>query len=66
MDKQHGFTQKVEHIALQRSEYKRIRFMVEISQYDPAMLIWIDETGSDRRRSVRMHGYNIRGIPTTL
>lgn len=62
--KQQGFTyKKVELIALQRSEEKRIQFMSEISQYRPDMLIWIDETGSDRRKSVRMHGYSLRGIP---
>ena len=61
---QHGCThKKVELIALQRSEEKRITFMAEISQYRPDMLVWIDETGSDRRKSVRMHGYSLRGIP---
>lgn len=62
--KQQGFTyKKVEIIALQRSEEKRIEFMAEISQHEPEMLIWIDETGSDRRKSVRTHGYSLRGIP---
>lgn len=27
------------------------------------MFIWIDETGSDRRKSVRNYGYSLRGIP---
>ena len=49
--------------ALQRSDEKRAEFMAEISQFDPNMLIWIDETGSDRRKSVRMYGYSLRGIP---
>ena len=31
--------------------------------YDPAMLIWIDETGCDRRNTVRKFGYSIRGMP---
>ena len=62
--KQQGFThKKVQLIALQRSEEKRITFMAEISQYRPDMLIWIDETGSDRRKSVRSYGYALRGIP---
>ena len=62
--KQQGFTyKKAEVIALQRSEEKRIEFMTKIIHYDPDMLIFIDETGSDRRRSVRTHGYCLRGIP---
>ena len=51
-------------IALQRSEQKRIEFMAHISQYHPDMLIWIDETGSDRRKSVRRYGYSLRGKPS--
>ena len=30
---------------------------------DPSMLIWIDETGSDRRNALRKYGYGIRGQP---
>ena len=37
--------------------------MAHISIYDPAMLIWIDETGCDRRNTVRKFGYSIRGMP---
>ena len=48
-------------IALQQSETKRIQFMSEISIYDPDMLIWIDETGSTRRNSIRSYGYSLRG-----
>ena len=45
--RQQGFTHmKVESIALQRSEEKRIKFMADISHYDPEMLIRIDEMGS--------------------
>ena len=35
--------------------------MSEISIYDPDMLIWIDETGSTRRNSIRSYGYSLRG-----
>ena len=34
-----------------------------MSIYDPAMLIFIDETGSDRRASIRRYGYSLRGKP---
>ena len=61
--KQHGFTRKkMETIALQRSEAKRIEYMAEICMYDSDMLIWIDETGSDRRKEVRKYGYSLRGM----
>ena len=60
--KQRGFTRKkVQSIALQQSEIKRIQFMSEISVYDPDMLIWIDETGSTRRNSIHSYGYSLRG-----
>ena len=55
--------QKIQHIALQRSEVCRARFMSEISIYDPAMLVWVDETGCDRQNSMRKFGYSVRGIP---
>lgn len=58
-----GMTRKkIRTIALQRSENRRAEFMAEISQFDANMLVWIDETGSDRRNSVRAYGYAIRGL----
>ena len=54
--------QVIRHVALQRSEYARAKFMAEVSVYDPSMLIWVDESGSDRRNSTRKYGYSIRGI----
>ena len=61
--KQRGFTRKKVQciIALQQSETKRIQFMSEVSVYDPDMLIWIDETCSTRRNSIRSYGYSLRG-----
>lgn len=55
--------QRIQRIALQRSDECRARFMAEISMYDPEMLVWIDETGCDRRNSLRRYGYSIRGMP---
>ena len=41
--------EKVQVIALQQSEQRRIEFMVQIAaSYNPDMFIWIDETGSDQ------------------
>ena len=55
--------QKIQHIALQRSDMCRARYMSEISIYDPSMFIWIDETGCDRRNSMRRYGYSMKGLP---
>jgi len=54
--------QKVKVIALQRSEDLRIKFMAEVSAFEPQMFIWIDETGMDRRNAIRSYGYSIRGL----
>ena len=27
------------------------------------MLVWVDESGCDRRNTIRKYGYSIRGIP---
>lgn len=57
------FTRKrVQVIALQQNEETRIEFMSEVSAYDPNMFIWVDETGSDRRKSIRQYGYSLRGM----
>ena len=47
---------------LQQSDEQRARFMAEVSVYDPYMLIWIDESGCDRRHSRRKRAYSLRGI----
>ena len=37
--------------------------MSEISIYDPAMLVWVDEKGCDQRNNMRKYGYSVWGIP---
>ena len=57
--------QVIRHVALQRSEYARAKlFMAKVSVYDPFVLIWVNESGSDtsKRNSTRKYGYSIRGI----
>ena len=44
--------QKFGSIAIQRSDETRAEFMVELSLFDPSMLIWLDETGSDWRNTI--------------
>ena len=61
-----GFTRKrLQHIALQRSEELRAQYMAEISVFDPSMLVWVDETGFQRRNSIRAYGYSLRGMRAT-
>ena len=58
-----GFTRKrVQQIAIQCSETLRNEYMAEISMFDPDMLIWVDETGSNRRDSIRTYGYSCQGM----
>ena len=54
--------QVIQHVALQQSEDCRAQFMAEVSMYDPSMLIWLDESGCDRRHMMRKRGYSLRGI----
>ena len=55
--------QKMKREAIQRSEERRAEFMAEISAFSPDMLVFLDETGSDRRNSIRQFGYGLRGVP---
>ena len=55
--------QVMRSVAIQRSDALRSRFMADISIYDPQMLVWLDETGCDRRNTLRKYGYSLRGIP---
>ena len=54
--------QKIQHIALQRCDVQRADFVANVmSVYDSSLLLFIDETGCDRRNSLRKYGYAIRG-----
>ena len=55
--------QKIKHFSINRCEVKRARFWAEISNFDPNMIVWVDETGCEHRNSLRKHGYGIRGMP---
>ena len=50
-------------IARQRDDDLRMLFAMDVSLYDPEMLIFIDETGADRRNLLQRRGYSIRGQP---
>lgn len=62
--KKRGFTRKKLNLfALQRSNVLRAKYQAEISVYNTDMLIFLDETGCDRRNSLRKFGYSVRGKP---
>ena len=49
--------QKLSLVATQRSAFLRQRFMLDVSEYRQEMLVFIDETGTDRQKASRTHGY---------
>ena len=58
-----GFCRKrLQRIALQCSDDLRGKFMAEISLFDPAMIVWVDESGFNRRNTIRAYGYSLRGM----
>ena len=54
--------QVIQHIDVHRSDESRAKFMAEVSMYDPTMLVWIDESGCDKRNSLRKYAYNMKGL----
>ena len=55
--------QVIRHVAIQRSDAMRAKFMAEVSMYDPSMFVWTDESSCDKRNSMRKYGYSVKGIP---
>ena len=59
-----GFSrQQICHIASQQSDDERMEFLAEITAFEPKMLVWLDETGCNRRNGLRKYGYGLRGVP---
>ena len=54
--------QALRRIAIQLSDIHRARHLSEMDEFKPEMYIFIDETGSDQRNSIRKFGYGIRGL----
>ena len=54
--KRYGFTRKMKYAALQRSDLIRAEYQAEIAVYDPSMLVFVDESGSDQRNATRHCG----------
>lgn len=62
-----GFTRKkLSVVALQRSDELRAQYMREVSIYTPEMMVFVDETGSDKRDAMRRFGYSLRGKPARV
>ncbi len=62
--KENNFSRKkLSYVALQRNAVLRGQFLSDISIYDPNMLLFIDETGCDRRDAMRKYGYSLVGKP---
>ncbi len=55
--------QRMKLVAIQRDDGLRAQFVSDVSLYEPEMLVFIDETGSDKRDSLRKYGYSLRGRP---
>ena len=54
--------QKILKNYAKQSDAKRAEYMVGIEAFDPERLVFIDETGCDKRNLVRQYGYSVRGI----
>ena len=60
--KRFGFSRKkMKYTALQRSDLIRAEYQAEIAIYDPSMLVFVDESGTDQRNAIRHFGYALRG-----
>ena len=59
-----GFTrQKLIKVAIEKNEELRTKFRADVSLFKPEMFVFVDETGSDRRDTMRKFGYSLRGKP---
>ena len=57
-----GFTrQKLRLAAIQQNNLLQSQFVSDVSIFNQETLIFMDETGSDRRNCIRQYGYSLRG-----
>ena len=52
---------KVDYTALQRSDLIRAEYQAEITIYDPSMIVFVDESGTDQRNATQRFRYALRG-----
>lgn len=59
-----GFSrQKLTRIAGQRNDVLKAQYVFDIRIFSPDMLVFVDETGTDRCDTLRRYGYSLRGKP---
>ena len=57
-----GFTRKkLQKVALQQDKFLREQYILDVSVYSKDMLVFVDETGADKRNTLRKYGYSLRG-----
>ena len=54
---------KMSLVATQRSTFFRQKFMLDVSLYKPEMFVFMDDTGTESYKALRMHSYSLCGIP---
>ena len=54
---------KLNRVAGQRNDILRSQFMFDTSIFPAEMLVFLDESGTDRRDTLRKYGYSLRGQP---
>ena len=50
-------------MALQQDAFQREQYKSDVSVYSPEMFVFVDETGADRRNTLRKYGYSMRRRP---
>ena len=50
-------------VAAQQDKELCEQFAIDVSTYEPHMLVFVDETGSDCWNTMRRYGYGLRGKP---
>lgn len=62
--RKNGITRKkVQYVAKQRSIEYRAQFRAYAMLYRKEFFVWVDESGSDVRKSMRRFGYSFKGLP---
>ena len=61
LQKQEFSRKRLTYQALQRSEELRAQYTSEMSLYEQQTLVFVDETGSDKRCVLRRYGYALKG-----
>ena len=57
-----GFTRKkLQKVALQQDKFLREQYISDVSVYSRDMIVFVDETGADKRNTLRKYGYSLRG-----